>query len=104
MTKKTTFEDALKKLEKIVTKLEEGNLPLEESVKLFEEGKRLSQSCAKELVAVEKKVQKLLEDEKGQLRAVPFDAPEEESAQDTSKHKDEDEEEESDDEEGSLPF
>ena len=102
MAKKTTFEDALKKLEKIVTKLEEGNLPLEESVKLFEEGQRLSQACAKELVAVEKKVQKLLEDEKGQLRAVPFDASEEEGAEHAPKKQDE--EKDSDDEEGSLPF
>jgi len=71
---KEKFEDALNKLEKIVSKLEEGDIPLEESLKLFEEGIRLSRFCNQKLDEAEKKVEILLKDKNGTLRPRPFDS------------------------------
>ncbi len=70
---KERFEDALNKLEKIVSKLEEGDIPLEESLKLFEEGIRLSRFCNQKLDEAEKKVEILLKDRNGMLKPHPFD-------------------------------
>jgi exodeoxyribonuclease VII small subunit len=70
---KDKFEDALGKLEKIVSKLEEGDIPLEESLKLFEEGIRLSRFCNQKLDEAEKKVEILMKGKDGMLRARPFD-------------------------------
>jgi exodeoxyribonuclease VII small subunit len=70
---KERFEDALNKLEKIVSKLEGGNIPLEESLKLFEEGIRLSRFCNQKLDEAEKKVEILLKDKNGSLKRQPFD-------------------------------
>src|SRR3989304_8483007 len=70
---KEKFEDALNKLEKIVSKLEEGDIPLEESLKLFEEGIRLSRFCNQKLDEAEKKVEILLKGKNGLLKAHPFD-------------------------------
>lgn len=67
------FEDAFGKLEKIVKKLEEGNLSLEESMKLFEEGINLSKVCASKLEDAEKKVEILIKDENGSNLIKPFD-------------------------------
>ena len=69
---KERFEDALNKLEKIVSKLEEGDIPLEESLKLFEEGIRLSRFCNQKLDEAEKKVEILLKDKDGLLKSQPF--------------------------------
>jgi exodeoxyribonuclease VII small subunit len=66
------FEDAFQKLEAIVKKLEEGNLGLEESLKAFEEGVRLSRFCSKKLDEAEKKVEILLKENNGRLTAKPF--------------------------------
>jgi exodeoxyribonuclease VII small subunit len=70
---KERFEDALNKLEKIVSKLEEGDIPLEESLKLFEEGIRLSRFCNQKLDEAEKKVEILLKGKDGMLKPQPFD-------------------------------
>jgi len=70
---KERFEDALNKLEKIVSKLEEGDIPLEESLKLFEEGIRLSRFCNQKLDEAEKKVEILLKGKDGVLKPQPFD-------------------------------
>jgi exodeoxyribonuclease VII small subunit len=70
---KEKFEDALSKLEKIVSKLEGGDIPLEESLKLFEEGIRLSRFCNQKLDEAEKRVEILLKDKEGNLKAEPFD-------------------------------
>ena len=70
---KERFEDALNKLEKIVSKLEEGDIPLEESLKLFEEGIRLSRFCNQKLDEAEKKVEILLKGKDGILKPQPFD-------------------------------
>ncbi|AXC11032.1 Exodeoxyribonuclease VII small subunit [Acidisarcina polymorpha] len=67
-----TFEESLKQLEKIVDQLEHGDLPLEESIRLFEDGVRLSSSCKQELDAAEGKVQILMKERDGSMRAEPF--------------------------------
>lgn len=69
---KERFEDALKKLEKVVSKLEDGNIPLEESLKLFEEGIRLSRFCNQKLEEAEKKVEILMKDKEGIIKTEPF--------------------------------
>ena len=63
MTKKNTvnFEVSLQKLEKIIEKLEDGNISLEDSVKSFEEGIGLVKECQKQLSQAELKVKKLLD-------------------------------------------
>lgn len=66
------FEDSVKQLETIVNQLEKGDLPLEESMKLFEEGIRLSTACKEELDAAEGKVQVLLKQRDGSLKPEPF--------------------------------
>jgi len=71
---KERFEDALNKLEKIVSKLEEGDIPLEESLKLFEEGIRLSRFCNQKLDEAEKKVEILLKGKDGVLKPRPFES------------------------------
>lgn len=70
---KEKFEDALNKLEKIVSKLEDGDIPLEESLKLFEEGIRLSHFCNQKLDEAEKKVEILLKGKDKMLKPHPFD-------------------------------
>ena len=72
------FEEAFRKLESIVKKLEDGNLSLEESLKAFEEGVRLSRFCSKKLDEAEKKVEILLKDSNGRLVPKPFSVEEEE--------------------------
>jgi len=68
----SSFEQSLKKLETIVDKLEKGELTLEESLKLFEEGVGLSAACKKELEAAEGKVQMLIKQRDGSLKTEPF--------------------------------
>lgn len=66
------FEDALARLEQIVDTLEAGNLPLEDSLKAFEEGIGLARRCARYLEEAEKRVELLTKDETGLLRTEPF--------------------------------
>ena len=68
------FEDCLQRLEQIVDDLEKGNVPLEQALKLFEEGVQLSASCRKELEEAEGKVEILLK-QKGKLQPEPYEAP-----------------------------
>ncbi len=70
---KEKYEDALNKLEKIVAKMEAGNISLEESLKLFEEGIRLSRFCQQKLDEAEKRIQILIKDKNGILKAQAFD-------------------------------
>jgi exodeoxyribonuclease VII small subunit len=67
-----TFEDSLKKLESIVDQLEKGDLALEESLKLFEEGVGLSSACKQELESAEGKVQQLVKQRDGSHKPEPF--------------------------------
>lgn len=69
------FEEAMARLETIVEELERGELPLDESLKIFEEGIRLSKTCLKMLNEVERKVEILVQDKDGKrsLRALTLD-------------------------------
>ncbi|MCK4378186.1 MAG: exodeoxyribonuclease VII small subunit [Deltaproteobacteria bacterium] len=63
---KQSFETALKKLEEVVEKLESGEVSLDQSLKLFEQGIALVRQCSKRLDEVESKVQVLVSDEQGE--------------------------------------
>lgn len=63
--KKPTFETQLKDLETIVSQLEEGDLSLEESLKLFEDGVKLSRECQERLNQAERRIEVLLKDKDG---------------------------------------
>ncbi|ULA64696.1 MAG: Exodeoxyribonuclease 7 small subunit [Nitrospira sp.] len=69
------FEQAMARLEAIVGQLEQGDLSLDESLKIFEEGIRLSKNCLKVLEEAERKVEVLVQDANGkkQLRAFSLD-------------------------------
>lgn len=71
------FEKAFQHLEKIVQRLEGENLSLDESLTLFEEGIRLSRFCHQRLEEVEKKIELILADAKGQPVTEPFEEEEE---------------------------
>ena len=77
--KKEKFEDALQKLEAIVTQMEEGDLPLEETLKAFEEGVRLARFCASKLDEAERKVEKLMRDQAGKLQTTSLSEEEDDS-------------------------
>ncbi len=83
------FEEALKKLEKIVGDLEDGNIPLDESLEKYEEGIRLSKMCQKKLEAAKKKVEILLKSEDGTFELKPFDekSGEDQDIQETKKRR-----------------
>lgn len=67
------FEKALERLEKIVEDLEAGNISLEEALKKYEEGVRLSGLCQKRLTQAEKKIEMLTRSLDGSLKKVPFE-------------------------------
>lgn len=70
-----TFEEALKRLEEVVQKLEDGDVPLEEAIDLFQEGMALSKRCSQQLDKAEQRIEMLME-ENGEWTKKPF-APEE---------------------------
>lgn len=81
------FEQAMARLEAIVGELEKGDLPLDESLKIFEEGIRLSKSCLKILEDAERKVEVLVQEQNGKKRLHAFtqdDDGEEESSSEMS--------------------
>ncbi len=67
------FEEAIDELKGIVSKLEGGDLPLEEALSLFEKGIGLTRYCNRKLDEAEKRVEILLRDEKGELQVEPFE-------------------------------
>lgn len=72
-TEGPSFESAIKRLTEIVQTLERGDLPLEESLRLFEEGVKLSRVSQQRLDAAEKRVEELLAvDEQGRAQTAPF--------------------------------
>ena len=79
MSKKVTFEQAMKDLEEIVRELEAGELALEESLKKFEEGMKLSKLCSLKLEEAEQRVSILLKERDGQLSEAPYPAGEEDA-------------------------
>lgn len=72
-TRRNDFEKSFQQLEKIVHRLESEELPLDESLQLFEEGIRLSRFCHQRLEEVEKKIELILADAKGQPVTEPFE-------------------------------
>jgi len=70
--KEKSFEEALEKIGKLIEELEEGNLPLKESVGKFKDGKELLDFCNKELKEAEMSVQKIVDDG-GKIRLEEFE-------------------------------
>ena len=70
------FEEALAKLEAVVHRLESGELPLEESLRLFEEGVHLTKVCTHRLEEAERRIAILKKDERGELLEAPFEEDE----------------------------
>jgi exodeoxyribonuclease VII small subunit len=60
-----TFEQSLDELEKIVKQLEDGDLPLEKSLELFEAGVKLSRECRERLTSAERRIEMLMKDSNG---------------------------------------
>ena len=69
----TTFEASLEALEKIVQELEQGDLPLEKSLELFEQGIGLSRQCQERLSQAERRIEVLLRDNQGRPVATAFE-------------------------------
>jgi len=84
------FERKLTDLESVVERLEQGDLPLEESVRLFEEGMKLSQSCKQELDAAEGRVEVLIEQAGGKLKAQELEVETQEGEEEFGVEEDED--------------
>lgn len=71
-----TFEEAMKELEQVVAKLESGDVTLDESLKLFEKGIKLSGSCQKKLDEAERRVKILTAGSDGEMTEENFEAEE----------------------------
>ena len=71
--KKQSFEEKMKRLEKIASALEKGDAALEDSLKLFEEGTKLIAECSRQLETAEQKVVKLMKGADGAPQELPFD-------------------------------
>jgi len=92
------FEGAFQKLEGIVAKLENEEISLDDSLKLFEEGVSLSRFCHAKLEEIEKKIETIVADSKGNPKTAPFRADDDEDDEDADDGSDD----ESDD--GKVPF
>ncbi len=71
--KEMSFEDAMRELEKVVSDLEQGNVPLEESIKLYERGAELKLHCQAKLKEAEEKVALITQEEDGELGTKTID-------------------------------
>lgn len=69
------FEEAMEQLEKIVSQLENGDVPLEKAIDLFQEGMKLSRYCSQKLEQVERKIEILIEED-GVYNKKSFQTPE----------------------------
>jgi len=81
-TPSANFEGQLAGLEKIVRELERGDLPLEKSLELFEQGVRLSRECQERLNEAERRIEVLLREGDGRTAIVPFETEEFDTAED----------------------
>lgn len=72
MKEEKTFEESLNELEEIATKLESGNLGLDDAIKEFEKGIKLSKECSQKLDEAEKKINILVQGEDGALKEEKF--------------------------------
>ena len=77
-----SFESSLEELERIVRELEQGELPLERSLELFEQGVKLSRECQDRLNQAERRIEILLRDSQGRSAVRPFEAEAETDAGD----------------------
>lgn len=77
MTPEKSFESSLEELERIVRQLEGGDLPLDRSLELFEQGVRLSRECQKRLDEAERKIEILLKGSDGSYVPATFEETEE---------------------------
>ena len=68
-----TFEASLKRLDEIVSRMERGDVPLEEALSLFEEGTKLIAACSKELDQAEQTVVRLMKGQDGAPVELPFE-------------------------------
>lgn len=93
------FESAFQKLEGIVAKLENEEISLDESLKLFEEGVTLSRFCHAKLEEIEKKIETIVADSKGNPKTSPFDEEGGDAGGD-----DEDSDDDEDEADGKIPF
>lgn len=73
MAKKMTYEQSVQRLDEIVRSMEKGDAPLEEALKLFEEGSTLIAACSKMLDEAEQKVVKLKKGPDGEPIELPFE-------------------------------
>jgi exodeoxyribonuclease VII small subunit len=73
-----TFEESFNELSEVVERLQQGDLPLEETITLFERGMRLSFECEKYLDEAGRRVEILVQREDGRLEAEPFEEDEDE--------------------------
>ena len=73
MIMEKTFESSLGELEAIVRRLENGDLDLEESLKLFEKGVKLSRECRERLLRAERRIEVLMKDSDGNLSLQDLD-------------------------------
>ena len=71
--KPKTFESSLEQLELIVRELEQGELPLERSLELFEQGVKLSRECQDRLNQAERRIEILMRDNQGRPAVRPFE-------------------------------
>jgi len=71
------FETSLEELERIVRELERGDLPLEKSLELFEQGVKLSRACQERLNEAERRIEILTRDNQGRTAIRPFDTEDE---------------------------
>ena len=78
MPKKASFEKGLARLEEIVEQLEGGDLSLDQSLKIFQEGIELFRYCSQKLNEAQAKVEKLVKLADGKFKLEPFDFKEEE--------------------------
>lgn len=72
MSKEIKFEEGMEKLEQIANELEKGNLDLDESVKKFEEGMKISKQCSDMLQEAEKKITMLIKNSDGEFKEENF--------------------------------
>ena len=75
-TGELSFEDALARLEQVVRRLESGDVPLDESIDLYEQGERLRRHCQDRLDAAQARIERIVTDAEGKATGTaPFDEP-----------------------------
>ncbi len=70
---KPSFEESLGKLERLVAEMETGNLPIDEMMAKFEEGRRLSAYCTSELASIRERIEKVVSAPSEPVRTAPLD-------------------------------